>query len=58
MKKLNLVVSLPNNNSYQQEQAKAAQEAARHFGADIQLIYAGMIPLNRVDGIKLAALLK
>ena len=40
MKKLNLVVSLPNNNSYQQEQAKAAQEAALRRGAEIQLIYA------------------
>lgn len=40
MKKLNLVVSLPNNNSYQQEQAKAAQEAGRGFGAEVQIIYA------------------
>jgi ribose transport system substrate-binding protein len=40
VKKLSLVVSLPNNNSYQQEQAKAAQETARRLGADVQIIYA------------------
>lgn len=40
MKRLNLVVSLPNNNSYQQEQAKAAQEAARRLEADVKIIYA------------------
>ena len=40
MKRLNLVVSLPNNNSYQQEQAKTAQETARRLGADVQIIYA------------------
>src|SRR5882724_6037963 len=40
MKRLNLVVSLPNNNSYQKEQAKAAQETARRLGADVLVIYA------------------
>jgi len=40
VKRLNLVVSLPNNNSYQREQAKAAQETARRLGAEIQIVYA------------------
>jgi len=41
MKPLNFVVSLPNNNAYQREQAKAAQEAAGRFGAQLHVLYAG-----------------
>jgi ABC-type sugar transport system substrate-binding protein len=40
MKKLNLVVSLPNDNSYQREQAKAARETATKFGADVRIVHA------------------
>lgn len=41
MKKLNFVVSLTTkDNDYQQEQATAAERAARTAGVDIQLIYA------------------
>ncbi len=40
MKNLNLVVSLPNNNTYQQEQAKAAQETARRLGASVRIVHA------------------
>jgi ribose transport system substrate-binding protein len=40
MKKLKLVVSLPNENSYQQEQARAAKEAGDEQGVDVQLIFA------------------
>jgi len=40
MKKLKRVVSLPNENSYQQEQARAAKKAAAEQTADVQLIFA------------------
>ena len=40
MKKLKLVVSLPNENSYQQEQARAAKKTASEQTADVQLIFA------------------
>ncbi len=40
MKKLKLVVSLPNENSYQQEQARAAKKAGIEQNADVQLIFA------------------
>ncbi len=41
MKKLSFLISLTtDDNDYQQEQAKAAEEAARRFGADIKIIYA------------------
>jgi ribose transport system substrate-binding protein len=42
MKKLSFVVSLMlAENDYQNEQAAAAREAARKFGADIEVLYAG-----------------
>lgn len=40
MKTLKFVVSLPNNNSYQKEQAVAATTAARQLGAEVQVLYA------------------
>jgi ribose transport system substrate-binding protein len=41
MKKLNFVVSLTNNdNDYQQEQASAAEKAARRLGVDIKIVHA------------------
>ena len=40
MKKLKLVVSLPNENSYQLEQARTAKEKASQLGADISVIFA------------------
>jgi ribose transport system substrate-binding protein len=41
MKKLSFVVSLTNNdNDYQQEQAAAAERAARRLGVDVKIIHA------------------
>ena len=41
MKKLSFVVSLPtNDNDYQQEQAAAAEKAARQLGVDVKIIHA------------------
>ena len=42
MKRLTFVVSLTNNdNDYQQEQAAAAEKAARRLGVDVKIIHAG-----------------
>src|SRR5437773_10942097 len=42
MKKLSFLVSLTNDdNDYQQEQAKAAETAARRLDVDIKIIHAG-----------------
>lgn len=42
MKRLNFLVSLTNNdNDYQQEQAAAAERAARRLGVEVQVIHAG-----------------
>jgi ABC-type sugar transport system substrate-binding protein len=41
MKKLSFAVSLTNNdNDYQQEQASAAEKAARRLGVDLQIVHA------------------
>ncbi len=40
MKQLRFVVSLPNENSYQREQAARAKETARQLGADVQVVHA------------------
>src|ERR1700686_2379979 len=41
MKRLTFVVSLTNNdNDYQQEQAAAAEKAARRLGVDVKIIHA------------------
>jgi ribose transport system substrate-binding protein len=41
MKRLSFVVSLTNNdNDYQQEQAEAAEKAARRLGVDVKIIHA------------------
>jgi len=41
MKKLSFLVSLTNNdNDYQQEQAAAAEKAARRLGVDVRIIHA------------------
>lgn len=46
MKRLNLLVSLTNNdNDYQQEQAAAAEKAARRLGVDVKIIHASNDPL-------------
>jgi ribose transport system substrate-binding protein len=41
VKKLRFVVSLPNDNSYQHEQAAAAQETALRLGAEVEVLRAG-----------------
>src|ERR1700752_2793155 len=42
MKRLTFVVSLTNNdNDYQQEQAAAAEKAARRLGVDVKIIHSG-----------------
>ena len=42
MKRLNILVSLTNNdNDYQQEQAAAAEKAGRRLGVDVTIIHAG-----------------
>jgi len=40
MQKLSVVVSLPNENDYQREQAKAAEETAERLAADIRVLAA------------------
>ena len=41
MKRLRILVSLTNNdNDYQQEQAAAAEKAARRLGVDVKIIHA------------------
>ena len=40
MKRLRLVVSLPNDNSYQKQQAKTAIETGNRLGADVKIIHA------------------
>ncbi len=47
MKKLKLVVSLPNENSYQLEQARAAKETAAELGADILVLFADNDPVTQ-----------
>ena len=47
MKKLNLVVSLPHENTYQTEQAKAAKEAAAEIGASLNIIQANNDAVNQ-----------
>ena len=41
MKKLRFVVSLPNDNSYQREQAASAKETALRLGAEVQILQSG-----------------
>ena len=46
MKRLTFLVSLTNNdNDYQQEQAAAAEKAARRLGVDVKIIHASNDPL-------------
>lgn len=46
MKRLSFVISLTNNdNDYQQEQAAAAEKAARRLGVDIKILHASNDPL-------------
>lgn len=46
MKRLNFLVSLTNNdNDYQQEQAAAAEKAARRWGVEVKIIHASNDPL-------------
>jgi ribose transport system substrate-binding protein len=40
-RKLRFVVSLPNDNSYQREQAAAATNTATRLGADVEVLHAG-----------------
>ncbi len=48
MKRLTFVVSLTNNsNDYQQEQAAAAEKAARRLGVDVKIIHADNDPLTQ-----------
>jgi ribose transport system substrate-binding protein len=70
MKKLRFVVSLPNDNSYQQEQAAAAIDTAHSLEADVQILRADndavtqsrqvleiiQAPASRPDGILLEPL--
>jgi ribose transport system substrate-binding protein len=41
LKKLRFVVSLPNDNSYQREQAASAKETALRLGAEVQILQSG-----------------
>lgn len=41
MKRLRIVVSLPNENAYEHEQRAAAKSAAQRLGLDLQVIHAG-----------------
>jgi ribose transport system substrate-binding protein len=46
MKRLSFLISLTNNdNDYQQEQAAAAEKAARRLGVEVKIIHAGNDPL-------------
>ena len=46
MKRLSFLVSLTNNdNDYQQEQASAAEKAARRLGIDVKIVHASNDPL-------------
>lgn len=46
MKRLSFLISLTNNdNDYQQEQAAAAEKAARRLGVDVKIIHASNDPL-------------
>ena len=48
MAKIKVLVSLTtNDNDYQVEQARAAEQAARNFGADLQILYAGNDAINQ-----------
>lgn len=48
MKKLTLLVSLiTNDNDYQLEQAKAAEETAQRMGVGVQIVYAGSDPISQ-----------
>lgn len=47
MKKLRLVVSLPNQNDYQREQAKAAAQRGMELGAEVQVVYADNDSVNQ-----------
>jgi ABC-type sugar transport system substrate-binding protein len=40
MKRLSVVLSLPNDNDYQREQARTAEETAKKFGAEVKILYA------------------
>src|SRR5580704_10744667 len=48
MKKLSFLVSLTNNdNDYQQEQAAAAEKAARRLGVDVKIVHANNDPVTQ-----------
>jgi ribose transport system substrate-binding protein len=48
MKKLRFILSLTtNDNDYQIEQAKSAEEAARRLGAELQILFAGNDAINQ-----------
>ena len=48
MAKIKVLVSLTtNDNDYQVEQARAAEQAARNFGTDLQILYAGNDAINQ-----------
>jgi len=48
MKRLSFLVSLTtNDNDYQQEQASAAEKAARRFGVEVKIIHANNDPLTQ-----------
>ena len=47
MKKLNLVVSLPHENAYQNEQAKAALRAGAECGAEVSILQADNDAVNQ-----------
>ena len=47
MRKLRLVVSLPNQNDYQREQAKTATQRGMELGADVQVLYADNDSVNQ-----------
>jgi ribose transport system substrate-binding protein len=51
MKHLRVVISLPNQNSYHQEQARTAQEIARDLNVELQILQAGDDPIQQSQQI-------
>jgi ribose transport system substrate-binding protein len=51
MKRLKLVVSLPNENSYHLEQARAAKQKAAELGADVTVIFADNSSLKQSEQV-------
>src|SRR6266700_7867863 len=51
MKKLHVVISLPNQNSYHQEQAVTARTTAQELGVDVKILHAEDDPIKQSQQI-------